>query len=90
MIKTGRTFGELLHEARMTRQLTVYELAELVGVHSTAIRSWESGAKQPSIQNVQKCCRALRIWILINEDGEMSLARTMEYKKRKEKEDEKT
>jgi transcriptional regulator with XRE-family HTH domain len=52
-------FGELLKEARVSRRLSQYELAELSGIDRSWIAHLERGARRPTIEIAVKFADAL-------------------------------
>jgi transcriptional regulator with XRE-family HTH domain len=55
------SFGKRLSVARKQKGITQEHLAELVGVHRTYIGFIEQGKRNPSIGNVYKIAKALKI-----------------------------
>ncbi|MEM7206475.1 MAG: helix-turn-helix transcriptional regulator [Pseudomonadota bacterium] len=50
-----KTLGEQLRKARLERKMTLSEVAELIGVHSSrTVGAWERNEKVPSKQNTRK------------------------------------
>mgnify|MGYP003582250266 CR=1 FL=1 len=50
-----------LRSIRFRRNLTIRELADLVGVHYSLISYWENGKKNPRPHNVKKLCEVLEV-----------------------------
>jgi len=55
------SFGELLRKARKSKNLTQEELADKAGLHFTYIGQIERGRRNPSLINIYKIMKALRI-----------------------------
>ena len=53
------SFSDRIKEARLERNLTEEQLAELIGVHPRTYRNYEAGKTVPRIQNIRKLCIAL-------------------------------
>lgn len=56
-----KKFGKRLATIRKQKGVTQEKLAELVDVHRTYIGFIEAGKRNPSIGNVQKIARALKV-----------------------------
>ena len=56
-----KSFGELLRKARKSKNLTQEELADKAGLHFTYIEQIERGRRKPSLINIYKIQKALRI-----------------------------
>ena len=56
-----KSFGELIRTARKNRNLTQEELADKAGLHFTYIGQIERGRRNPSLINIYKIQKALRI-----------------------------
>ena len=50
-----------LKQLRLKRQLTVTEVARIVGVSKSAVHYWEQGEKEPGPENRVKYAGALKI-----------------------------
>lgn len=46
------TLQQLIRDARTTRGLSQYELADLLGVRNAAVSSWETGKANPSPEHM--------------------------------------
>ena len=53
--------GTVLKKIRQQRKLTQAELARRVGVHSITITRVETGARQPSMDLLQRLAKALKV-----------------------------
>ena len=53
-------FADKIKEARLKRNLTQEQLAELIGVHPRTYRNYETGKTVPRIQVIRKICIALK------------------------------
>lgn len=56
-----KAFGEHLREIRLKRKLTQEELADLADMHFTYIGQIERGLRNPSLANLYKLARALKV-----------------------------
>lgn len=56
-----KLFGELMRKARKNKDLTQEELADKAGLHFTYIGQIERGRRNPSLINIYKIQKALRI-----------------------------
>jgi len=56
-----RTFGKQLRKLREERKLTQEELADRAGMHFTYIGQIERGLRNPSLINLHKLSKALKI-----------------------------
>lgn len=54
-------FGNFLHELRMRRRLTQYQLGALVGVSDKAVSKWENGSSKPQSSILYKLSEILGI-----------------------------
>jgi len=54
-------FGEKLRKIRNSKKLTQEELADRAGMHFTYIGQIERGLRNPSLINLHKLAKALRI-----------------------------
>lgn len=62
MADNTNSFGKTLRALRKKAGLTQEELAYLVGVHETTIRSWEVDDKrQPNVDNIKRLAAALNV-----------------------------
>ena len=55
------SFGNFLHELRLRRGLTQYQLGALVGVSDKAVSKWENGSSRPQSNILYKLCEVLGI-----------------------------
>ncbi|MBP3368538.1 MAG: helix-turn-helix domain-containing protein [Clostridia bacterium] len=55
------SFGNFLHELRMRRGLTQYQLGALVGVSDKAVSKWENGSSKPQSSILYKLSDVLEI-----------------------------
>lgn len=53
------SFSSKIKEARLERNLTQEQLAELIGVHPKTYRNYETGKTVPRIEIIRKLCIAL-------------------------------
>lgn len=51
--------GTRLRNRRRQLSLTQEQLAERTGVSRTAVAKWESGEKEPTLQNLRRLCAVL-------------------------------
>lgn len=51
--------GHRIKERRRTLSVTQEQLASELGVSRTAVAKWESGEKEPTLQNLTKLCKIL-------------------------------
>ena len=58
------TIGEILKIKRAESNLTQKELADMVGAGQTTIANYESGFRTPSIEQLNKICKAMNISIV--------------------------
>jgi len=58
---TAMAFPEQLEAARKARRLTAVQLAEMVGIHYTQLRRYETGANQPTLDILRKLAVALNL-----------------------------
>ena len=56
-----KSFGELLRKARKSKNLTQEELADKAGLHFTYIGQIERGRRNPSLINIYRIQKALRL-----------------------------
>ncbi len=63
-------FAENLKTAREKKQISQYELAEMVGLTQTAIAYFELGTRQPNIYNGVQIAKALGTTAEILIDGD--------------------
>ena len=61
MADIRKTFGIHLRELRLERKLTQEELADRAGMHFTYIGQIERGLRNPSLVNLEKIAKALRV-----------------------------
>lgn len=54
-------FSERLKHARMDRGLRQDELADLSGIHKTAVSHFESGRREPCLANLVRLVNALEV-----------------------------
>lgn len=55
------SFSSKIKEARLERNLTQEQLAELIGVHPRTYRNYETGTTVPRIHIIRKLCIALDV-----------------------------
>ena len=56
-----RIFGKHLKEIRLKKGLTQEQLADIAGMHFTYIGQIERGVRNPSLVNLHKLAKALKI-----------------------------
>lgn len=56
-----KDFGERLAQLRRKREITQEQLADLVELHRTYIGFIEQGKRNPSINNVRKIAKVLKV-----------------------------
>lgn len=61
MADIRKQFGDHLRELRLKRKLTQEELADIAGMHFTYIGQIERGLRNPSLVNLQKLAKALKV-----------------------------
>ena len=61
MADIRKKFGNHLRELRVERKLTQEELADRAGMHFTYIGQIERGLRNPSLVNLEKIAKALRV-----------------------------
>lgn len=61
MTDIRKNFGEHLRKLRRERNLTQEGLADKAGMHFTYIGQIERGKRNPSLINLQKLARALKV-----------------------------
>lgn len=61
MTDIRKKFGNHLRELRVERKLTQEELADRAGMHFTYIGQIERGLRNPSLVNLEKIAKALRV-----------------------------
>lgn len=54
-----KTFGALLKELRTSRELTQTELAKLAGMQPSHISLFETGTREPTLNNLRRLTKAL-------------------------------
>lgn len=54
-------FPEKLNEIKLLRSLTNSMIGEMAGTSESAVRSWLTGAKSPSIDNFARLCESLEV-----------------------------
>lgn len=55
------SFANKIREARLERNLTQEQLAELIDVHPRTYRNYETGTTVPRIQIIRKLCIVLAV-----------------------------
>lgn len=61
MEKVKKQFGDHLKKLRRDKNLTQEELADKAGLHSTYVGQIERGVRNPSLVNLYKLAKALKI-----------------------------
>ena len=61
MTNIKKRFGSHLRNLRVERKLTQEELADRAGMHFTYIGQIERGLRNPSLVNLEKIAKALKI-----------------------------
>ncbi len=61
MADIRKEFGDHLRKIRLSRKLTQEELADLANMHFTYIGQIERGVRNPSLVNLHKLAKALKI-----------------------------
>jgi len=61
--KIFQKFGIILKEKRKERGLTQEELADRAGIHRTYVAGIEGGHRNPSLKNIYRLAKALKIEI---------------------------
>jgi transcriptional regulator with XRE-family HTH domain len=54
-------YGEKIRKARLKNRMKQEELAEIIGVHQTAISQYERGTRNPTLKILDKICDVLEI-----------------------------
>ena len=54
-------FGQLVKQARKEKNMTLKELADLVGMSANEISSIEKGKRVPRVTNISRIAKALEI-----------------------------
>lgn len=54
-------FADLLRNTRLQRGLSVSEVAERVGVSTSAVYFWESDRARPRDENLSALCKVLKL-----------------------------
>ena len=67
MSESERIFN-VINEKRIERGISKKELAEMIGCSERAIRYWENGERQMTIDAAAKALRALRISVRLGAD----------------------
>ena len=57
-----------INKVRIERKISQKELAQLIGCSERAIRYWENGKRQISIDMADKALKALKVSMTIGED----------------------
>ena len=57
----GNTTGDRIKYFRITKGLTQKELSDLIGVRYQTLQFWESGKRNPKIENVSKIADVLKV-----------------------------
>jgi transcriptional regulator with XRE-family HTH domain len=61
MADIKKQFGKHLRELRLKHNLTQEELADKAGMHFTYVGQIERGLRNPSLVNLEKLAKALRV-----------------------------
>ena len=61
MTDIKKQFGKHLRELRLKHNLTQEELADKAGMHFTYVGQIERGLRNPSLVNLEKLAKALRV-----------------------------
>jgi len=67
MSKDTMDFGSRFRDARLKRNLTINDFAEIIGVTPETVNKWENNETPPSSENVDKACEILgvgRVYLL--------------------------
>ena len=59
--KVGKNFGERVREARKTLSISQEELSFRTGLDRTYISGIERGVRNPSLKNINKLAKALKV-----------------------------
>ena len=54
-------YGEKIKKARIKKRMKQEEVAEIIGVHQTAISQYERGARNPTLKKLNRICDVLEI-----------------------------
>jgi len=64
---TEETFADRLRKARERNGWTQAQVAEWCDVNTAALSHWESGRREPNLENLVRLCNGLRVsanWLL--------------------------
>ena len=58
-------FGEIIKEARLSQGMSIWELAQKSDIQPNTIRYWESGERNPTLDNAERVLEALNMSLTI-------------------------
>ena len=58
-------FGEIIKEARLSQNMSIWELAQKSDIQPNTIRYWENGERNPTLDNAERVLIALNTNIVV-------------------------